>query len=178
MGSSEARRKLLINSLKVTAEHPLLGVGINGFGAYMAKKETAEGIIPRYQGTHNTYTQVSSEAGIPALIIFLCIMIFSFQGLLRVYKRAKRSPTKVGRQVADLCYALISTLTAYAVCVFFDYVAYDATLPVLAGFAIALGSAARNALEVAEYNQATAPVVAQAVVFPVRQRYASSSAVS
>jgi O-antigen ligase len=178
VGSSEARRKLLINSLKVTAEHPLLGVGINGFGAYMAKKETAEGIIPRYQGTHNTYTQVSSEAGIPALIIFLCIMIFSFQGLLRVYKRAKKSPTKVGRQVADVCYALISTLTAYAVCVFFDYVAYDATLPVLAGFAIALGSAARNALAVAEYNQATAPVVAQAVVFPVRQRYASSSAVS
>jgi O-antigen ligase len=178
VGSSEARRRLLINSLKATAERPLLGVGIGAFGAYMAAKETAEGITPRYQGTHNTYTQVSSEAGIPALILFLAIIVFSFQGLLKIYKRARSSPTKMGRQVANVCYALISTLTAYSVCVFFDYVAYDATLPVLAGFAIALGDAARNALEVAEYNQAAAPVAAQSVVFPVRQRYPSATAVS
>ena len=149
MGSSDARRKLLVNSLKVTAEHPLLGVGIGAFGAYMAEKERADGITPRYQGTHNTYTEVSSEAGVPALILFLCMIVFVFQGLLKVYKRAKKSPTKAGRQVASVCYALTSTLMAYSVCVFFDYVAYSATLPLLAGFAIALGYAGRNALEVA-----------------------------
>jgi O-antigen ligase len=178
VGSSDSRRRLLINSLKVTAEHPLLGVGIGAFGAYMAREETAEGITPRYQGTHNTYTQVSSEAGIPALILFVGIVVFSFRGLFKSYKRGKGSPTKTGRQVANVCYALISTLTAYSVCVFFDYIAYDATLPVLAGFAIALGDAARNALEVAEYKHASAPVAAPPVVFPIRQRYPSVSAVS
>jgi O-antigen ligase len=176
VGSSEARRKLLINSLNVTAEHPLLGVGIGAFPAYMAEKETVAGIIPRYQGTHNTYTQVSSEAGVPALICFLCVIIFSFQGLRKVYKRAKASPTKVGRQVANVCYALMATLTAYSVCVFFDYVAYDATLPVLAGFAIALGDAGRNALDVAASGQA--PVAAQPVILrPVQRRFPASNAV-
>jgi O-antigen ligase len=178
VGSAEARRKLLINSLKVTVEHPLLGVGIGAFGAYMAGKEKAEGITPRYQGTHNTYTQVSSEAGVPAVILFLCMILFVFQGLLRIYKRAKKSPTKMGRQVAKVSYALASTLTAYSVCVFFHYVAYSATLPLLAGFAIALGDAGRNAIEVAEYNQTSAPVAAQTIVFPLRQRRASASPVS
>jgi O-antigen ligase len=178
VGSSEARRKLLINSLKVTAEHPLLGVGIGAFGAYMAEKERAEGITPRYQGTHNTYTQVSSEAGVPALILFLCVIVFVFRGLFRIYKRTKNSPTKTGRQVANVSYALASTLTAYSVCVFFDYVAYAATLPLLAGFAIALGDAAGNALAVAEHNQASAPVASQTIVFPVRRRHASASPVS
>jgi O-antigen ligase len=178
VGSSEARRRLLINSLKVTAAHPLMGVGIGAFGAYMAREEAAEGIIPRYQGTHNTYTQVSSEAGIPALILFLGIIVFSFRGLRKSFKRGKASPTKTGRQVANVCYALMSTLTAYSVCVFFDYVAYDATLPVLAGFAIALGDATRNALEVAEHNQASAPVAAQTVVFPLRWRRPSTTTVS
>jgi O-antigen ligase len=177
VGSSEARRKLLINSLKVTAEHPLLGVGIGAFGAYMAGKEKAEGITPRYQGTHNTYTQVSSEAGVPALILFLCVIVFVFGGLIKIYKRAKNSPTKTGRQIADVSYALASTLTAYSVCVFFDYVAYAATLPLLAGFAIALGDAASNALAVAESNQASAPVAVQTIVFPIRRRHASASPV-
>ena len=175
VGSSDARRKLLVNSLKVTAEHPLLGVGIGAFGAYMAEKERADGITPRYQGTHNTYTEVSSEAGVPALILFLCMIVFVFQGLLKVYKRAKKSPTKAGRQVASVSYALTSTLMAYSVCVFFDYVAYSATLPLLAGFAIALGYAGRNALEVAEYNQPAAPVTAPTFVFPIRRRHASVS---
>jgi O-antigen ligase len=176
--SSEARRKLLINSLKVTAEHPFLGVGIGAFGAYMAEKERAEGITPRYQGTHNTYTQVSSEAGVPALILFLCVIVFVLRGLFRVYKRAKSSPTKTAKQIADVSYALASTLTAYSVCVFFDYVAYAATLPLLAGFAIALGDAASTALAVAGHNQASAPLAAQTVVFPIRRRYASASPVS
>lgn len=176
--SSEARRKLLINSLKVTAEHPLLGVGIGAFGAYMAEKERAEGITPRYQGTHNTYTQVSSEAGAPALILFLCVIVFVFRGLFKIYKRAKKSPTKTGKQIANVSYALASTLTAYSVCVFFDYVAYAATLPLLAGFAIALGDAAGNALAVAESSQASAPVAAQPMVFPIRRRHASASPVS
>ncbi len=171
VSSSAARRRLLINSLKVTAAHPLTGVGLGAFGAYMAVQETAQGQSAKYQGTHNTYTQVSSEAGIPALIFFLGIIFFSFTGLLKVFKRAKRSPTAVGKQVASVCYALMSTLTAYSVCVLFDYVAYDATLPVLAGFAIALGEAANNAIDVAEYNLQTQqqPVAPPAMVFPVRR---------
>ncbi len=175
--STEARRRLLMNSLKVTAEHPLMGVGLGAFGSYMASEERAAGLNPHYQGTHNTYTQVSSEAGIPALLCFVGIILFSFQGLRRVYKRARRSPTKIGNQVASVCFALIATLTAYAVCVFFDFVAYDATLPVLAGFAVALTSAGARALDAAERIQA--PLAAPPTpVFPIRRRYPLQPAIS
>jgi O-antigen ligase len=148
--SAQARRKLLMDSLKVSEEHPLTGVGIGAFGSYMAAIELARGENPHYQGTHNTYTQVSSEAGVPALICFLGIIVFSFLGLRRVYKRARRSQTNVGRQVSNVTFALLATLTAYSVCVFFDFVAYDATLPLLAGFATALTHAAGGALNAAE----------------------------
>jgi O-antigen ligase len=148
--STQARRRLLMNSLSVTKEHPFLGVGLGAFGSYMASVEKEVGINPHYQGTHNTYTQVSSEAGVPALLCFLGVIIFSFQGLRKLYKRARRSHAPAAEQIANVCFALIATLTAYSVCVFFDYVAYDATLPVLAGFAVALASAGSDALDAAE----------------------------
>ncbi len=170
--SAAARRRLLVNSLQVSADHPFKGVGLGAFGSYMAAQERAQGLNPHYQGTHNTYTQISSEAGIPALICFLGIIAFSFQGLLRVYKRAKRSPAATGRQVANVSFALISTLTAYSVCVFFDFVAYDATLPVLAGFAVALTHAGTKALDDAERSQ-VAPIDIPQPVFPVRRRSAA-----
>jgi hypothetical protein len=74
--------------------------------------------------------------------------------------------------VANVCFALIATLSTYAVCVFFDFVAYQSTLPVLAGFAIALTSAGGNALDVAEEKR-EAPMVQQpfAPASPVRRRY-------
>jgi O-antigen ligase len=153
VSSAASRRKLLMNSIKVTEEHPLTGVGLGAFGSYMATIEMAQGLNAHFQGTHNTYTQVSSEAGVPALLCFLGIIVFSFLGLRRVYKRARRSPTKVGRQVSNVTFALLATLTAYSVCVFFDYVAYDATLPLLAGFATALADAAGSALNAAERNE-------------------------
>ncbi len=164
--SSQTRRKLLMNSLKVTAAHPLTGVGIGAFGSYMAASEREKGMIPHYQGTHNTYTQVSSEAGIPALLCFLGIIVFSFQGLRRAYKRGKRSPVRAGRDVANLCYALIASLTVYAVCVFFDYVAYETTLPVLAGFSIAVVTAAGHYLDVAE--RAPEALEPQPALIPLR----------
>jgi hypothetical protein len=93
-----------------------------------------------------------------------------------IYKRAKSSPAK--REGRLPAFASASTLTAYSVCILFDYVAYAATLPLLAGFAIALGDAASHALAVAEHGQASAPVAAQTIVFPVRRRHATVSPVS
>lgn len=152
--SSEERRAVLIQSLQLTYQHPLLGVGIGQFPSYTAKLSEAQGLHPRWLGTHNTYTQISSEAGIPALICFLCIMVLSFNGLRRAYRRAARSPTETGRQVANICFALMTALVAYSVCAFFEYVAYEATLPVLAGFTIALIGISESTVAAAETARA------------------------
>jgi O-antigen ligase len=147
VSSSAARRRLLENAVKVSISHPLFGVGIGQFGTYMSGVEKSQGLRSGWQGTHNTYLQISSEAGIPALIIFLTMVWLSFTGLRRLYKRADSIPAPESREIASIAFALYASLVAYAVCVFFDYVAYSATLPVLAGFTIALVAAGKTALD-------------------------------
>lgn len=157
VGSSEARRALLVNSLKASANHPLLGVGIGAFGAYEGELDLLAGVRPNYQGTHNTYTQVSAEAGLPALILYLAVMLSVLRGLVRVYKRARKSPTATGKQVSNVSFALLASLVAYAFYIFFDFVAYTSTLPVLAGFAVALQEASGAALDNADKERAPGP---------------------
>jgi len=71
--SKQAREELLKESLQITATHPLLGIGPGNFGSYTRL----------WRVTHNTYTEFSAEAGIPALIMFIAIMVMAFRNLRR-----------------------------------------------------------------------------------------------
>ena len=138
-GSSAERRRLLMASITATLTHPLLGVGIGEFAVYEVAVDFSEGRNSGWQGTHNTYTQVSSEAGIPALIVFLCLIVFSIKGPMSLSKRAKTFPP--GDKVKDIlaiAFALSASVLIYAVCISFDYIAYSADLPILGGLGIAL----------------------------------------
>lgn len=72
--STESRVYLLERSLAITFQNPFLGVGAGMF-------PVAEGLIAReeggrrgvWKGTHNAYTEISSQQGIPALILFLMV---------------------------------------------------------------------------------------------------------
>jgi O-antigen ligase len=159
VSSSAARRKLMMNAIKVSVSNPVLGVGIGQFGTYMSGVEKLQGLHSGWQGTHNTYLQVSAEAGTPALIVFLTMIWLSFKGLRGLYKRADLIAAPESRNIANMAFALNASLIAYAVCVFFDYVAYAATLPVLAGFTIALVQAGKTALDALEQRKNEAPQV-------------------
>ncbi len=170
--SAAGRRQLLINSLKVTMDHPLFGCGIGEFGPYMAGLESAAGLHAGWQGTHNTYTQISSEAGIPALITFVCMIFFSITGVRGLAKRAK-ARLRPGVQlpdIIDVAFALTAALVAYAVCVCFDYVAYSATLPVLAALAIALMRCGNLELDRLDREPVPEPASQVINVYPVRAR--------
>ncbi len=54
-GSAQQRKELFLKSVQVTAQHPLFGVGPGNF-------EVISGV---WHVTHNSYTQISAEAGIP-----------------------------------------------------------------------------------------------------------------
>jgi hypothetical protein len=159
VSSSAARRKLMMNAIKVSISHPIFGVGIGQFGTYMTGVEKLEGLHSGWQGTHNTYLQISSEAGTPALIVFLIMMWLSFKGLRHLYKRADLIDAPESRDIANMAFALNASLVAYAVCVFFDYVAYAPTLPVLAGFTISLVQAGKTSLDALEQRNNAAPQV-------------------
>ena len=77
-GSAEIRQQLLIRSVQVTLQHPIFGVGPGQF-------EPASG---SWHVTHNSYTQLSAEAGIPALLIFLLLMWRTFRNL-RILRNVK-----------------------------------------------------------------------------------------
>jgi hypothetical protein len=169
VSSAAARRQLLINAIKVSISHPVLGVGIGQFATYMSGVERLEGRHSGWQGTHNTYMQISSEAGTPALIIFLIMMWLSFKGLRRLYKRADLIAIAApeSREIANMAFALDASLVAYAACVFFAYVAYSATLPVLAGFTIALMQIGKSSLDSLQLRKNVAPLVRRVTPAPV-----------
>jgi O-antigen ligase len=77
-GSLEARKQLLVDSLKITMQHPFFGVGPGSFQA----------VSGTWQPSHNTYTGLSSEAGLPALILFTAVMGLS----LRKTKKLQKLP--------------------------------------------------------------------------------------
>lgn len=86
--SREARIYLLEKSIEYTVKNPIFGVGPGQFQNFEGMQATAEGRHGAWHATHNTFTQISSECGIPALVFFLGAIISSFRALWRTHKRA------------------------------------------------------------------------------------------
>ena len=93
LGSSALRKELLYQSLAATLEHPVFGVGPGVFAAAMAKKAEVQGQIANWRVTHNTYTQVSSEMGIPGLIVYLAAIFCAYLDLLWVRRHSRSDPS-------------------------------------------------------------------------------------
>ncbi len=72
--AKEARMELLKDSLIVTAKRPLFGVGPGQFPAYTGQPHI----------THNTYTELSAESGIPVLVLFLLVIRECFRNLVKI----------------------------------------------------------------------------------------------
>jgi hypothetical protein len=68
-----------------------------------------------------------------------------------------------------MAFSLNASLVAYAICVFFDYVAYSATLPVLAGFTIALVQVGKTSLDAVERRKNVAAQIQLVNLAPVNQ---------
>ncbi len=124
-GSAVARRELFIRGLKVTAHHPIWGVGPNNFPIAIDD--------PHGHGTHNTYLQFSAEAGIPALIFFLLIVQRAFFNVRRV-QRAAPSNSEFWLTAG----ALRASLAAFVVGAFFADTAYQFFSYFLMGYSSAL----------------------------------------
>jgi O-antigen ligase len=95
--------------------------------------------------THNSYTEVSSECGIPAFICYMAIIVACFRMNFRLRKVSANRPEWA--EIANLNVALLSYILVYAVCSFFFSVAYTGTLPYCAGQTLALYLAAKQKLD-------------------------------
>ena len=159
-GSSLDRWNLLLNSVKITLQHPILGLGPGNFAPYFASQATASGIFAEWNGTHNTYTQLSSETGIPGLCLYLAVLVSSMRALGQIYRRARRIPGNEASDIATMALALQTSFMTFCVCGLFNHMAYELTMPLMAGITVAIRRAAPDELsrlEDAERRQEGAP---------------------
>ena len=87
-------------------------------------------------GTHNSYTQVSSELGIPAFCFFVAIIVMATKGPYQLYTRTRGDPRT--QDIGSIALGLHYAMVVYAVTVLFEHIAYSVMLPVFAGLAAAL----------------------------------------
>jgi O-antigen ligase len=137
--SAEARRYLLKQSIVATLRHPIFGVGAGQFQNYEGRKAREAGLRGSWHETHNSFTQVSSEIGIPALLFFLAAIISTYRMLDSVYRTARSMrPTKDTQQIIATAFCLLISLIGFCTASFFLSLAYRFYLPALTGLAIAL----------------------------------------
>ncbi len=135
--SYSARRYLLQRSIDLTIEHPLFGVGPGQFSSSEGAEAAAEGHHhAHWQETHNTFTEVSSEVGIPALMCVLYAVGGSFLLFWRLTKQAKRNTNL--RRFALPAYLLVTGTAAICATIFFVNFGYKLYLIVLTGVGIGI----------------------------------------
>jgi len=128
-GSAQQRQQLFWRSIEITAEHPLFGVGPGNF----------EQVSGYWLVTHNAFTQVSSEGGLPALIMYVLILWRGFTNL-RTTKRIASSRT----ESSVLTGVLHASLIGYVVGSVFASVGFQFFPYILVAYTTALFSIAKN----------------------------------
>jgi O-antigen ligase len=125
VGSATHRQSILGRSMLVSLRHPLFGVGMGNFNA-VSLGETV---------SHNAYTQVSAEMGLPALAFYLLFIVSPLRKL-----------KKIGDETAEtrrdgfyyLAVGLQASLVGYMISSFFASVAYQWYVYYLVGYAVCL----------------------------------------
>jgi O-antigen ligase len=160
--STQSRKTLLRHSLIFTIKHPLLGVGPGMFvvadDAYMKSLGFTKGT---WLGTHNSYTQVSSEVGIPAFLFFVAAVGMALKGPYAVYKKTRGDPRL--EDLGNVALAIHYCMVVYAVTVLFEHIAYTIMLPVFGGMAACLVRTAE--VEIQRIQSVSLPVNMSTTMF-------------
>lgn len=126
VGSSTARRELLIRSIIVALRHPLFGVGIGNFHTVSIREAVS----------HNAYTQVASEMGMTAMVIYTMFIVTPIRRLRQIERET--FTTRHASRFYYLAVGLQASLAGYMVSSFFGSVAYQWYVYYLVGYAVAL----------------------------------------
>jgi len=137
------RQQLLQQSIQEAFTHPLFGVGPAQFAVAVSGDAEKKGRHAAWLGTHNSYTQVACECGFPAFICYMGVLVFSFRTNYRLLKVTRGSEKY--KDMYALSFSLMGFLVVYAVCTFFDHIAYSELLAMLGGCSITLKLLAQEA---------------------------------
>jgi O-antigen ligase len=139
VASTEGRMALLKDSLIITATHPIFGVGLGNFAEYSDLLAKQAGLKRGdWQPTHNSFTQMSSEAGLPAFLLYCSALILSIRRLLRLRKQAMHSQHPQARLIGQCAYFLFLAIIGMTFGISFLSMAYDQFYYILFAMVIAL----------------------------------------
>lgn len=125
-GSSSARQYLLTRSIEVALSHPVFGIGMGNFHTVSIHEQVS----------HNAYTQVASEMGFAALLLYVLFVVAPLRRL-----RSIERETFVAHHHSRFYYLAIgaqASLVAYMIASFFAAVAYQYYIYYLVGYAVCL----------------------------------------
>jgi len=154
VGSQMTREYLLRTSINFTLAHPLFGVGPGQFADNEGTTARGFGHRGAWQVAHNSYTQASSEAGIPAFLFAIAAIIATFVTLNRTLLQARGNPAFRGIAAAAFC--LMLSLVVFSAACFFLSMIYRFYFPALAGLAVGFAAAAQREFASAQSSPALA----------------------
>jgi O-antigen ligase len=164
--STIARQNLLRASIELTLRNPIFGVGPGTFTSASADLSRQEKTRASWHESHNTYTQISSECGLPGLILYLSLMWACFRVALRVRKKT-RGVRELGH-LEQMAFCLLLMLSCFAINAIFSSMAYLSVLPFLAAITDAFErSASKNIASWESARKMAKPVQPGAAVLPL-----------
>lgn len=145
MESSNAREYTLRTSIRYTFQYPVFGVGPQQFSLYEGSNERTAGTHGYWHDTHNSFTQASSECGIPGFIFFAGGILSTVLLLLKTLREARKRPDC--KDIATAVFCLMLGMIGFTVAITFLNFAYFFYFPTMAGLAIGVWGAAKREFE-------------------------------
>lgn len=140
--STRSRKELFLSSLRLTAENPFVGVGPGMFQVADAKDAEERKHPAAWHQTHNTFTQISSEEGVPALIFYCLALAFCFSAARTAARFAGQHPEL--QYLGAMAFSVRLSLIAFTVTGMFASNAYLFYFPIVAGLCAALERSMRT----------------------------------
>jgi len=132
--SRASRTELLRASISITLRNPIFGVGPANFVVAYNDDLKEAGLLHHWEATHNAYTQISSEMGLPALFPYLSVFGIVIKRVRAVRKAAKAiSELQALYRTASL---VLLSIMAYLVSGFFTSNAHQFYFPMLIGIGL------------------------------------------
>lgn len=137
--STEMRKNLIQRGIMYTLRYPIFGVGIGNFpvinGSELQRADA-------WLGTHNTFLQISSEGGIPALVLFLLLMQTMFRHAKEVADESAGDPA--GAEPRLMARAIRAGVVSFVFSAFFAHIGYEYFFYYLAGISAGLWTISRE----------------------------------
>jgi O-antigen ligase len=172
-GSTTQRQHVLGQSVTITLTHPIFGVGVGNFAAYVFQINKDQGRrMEAWLGTHNTYAQISSEAGIPALLIWLGILAVTWRSLTHLIRATRHDDRPEARDIYQTAQAAQVCLGSLCFFLFFIHMAYEILPHMVIGLALAVAYTGQRELRNLDAQQLP-PVTGDDGGNRVRSQYAA-----